>query len=100
MQLIEIIIQDEQGNLLKDSGINFAPILKEVYKIDDEKKSCALLWKINPYGDTTFKPSDLPLFISQLQSLEFSEENKNTVERVIKFLDEAGVNTEICFIGD
>jgi hypothetical protein len=100
MQHIGIILQNEESELLEDSHINFAPVLDEIYKIDDQKESSSLLWMINPYGDTTFNSIQIPIVISQLKALEFSEDNKEIVNKVIKFLGEAGLNEYICFLGD
>jgi ribulose 1,5-bisphosphate synthetase/thiazole synthase len=100
MQHIGIVLQDEKGALLKDSGINFASVLAEVYKIDDQKKSSALLWMINPYGNTIFNSIQVPLVVSQLRDLNFSEENKVIAGNVINFLNVAGLHQYICFTGD
>ena len=100
MQHIGISIKDESGNLLEELDINFALILEEIYKIDDQKKSSALLWMIDPYGDTVFNALQIPILISELKSLVFSDENRFFVEKIIEFLEKRNNHEYVYFIGD
>ena len=102
MQHIGITLNNEKGETLKESNINFAEILNVVYDQEDCKTNFQWLSTIDPYGDTIFNPLQTPIIVNELNSLSVLLD-KNLAEKVnnlVSFLKSINTHEYIKFIGD
>ena len=89
---------DEHGNVVKDSGLNFALVLN----ILGEKEKYQWLHTIDAYGDTLFNPLQTPFIISELEKLknELNQEMQNLITKFVELIKIIGMHQYIKFIGD
>lgn len=85
MAHIGCIIEDENGNCLIDSELNFAQIHKILWEIDPKKLAYPWLLTITPYGDSTFNILQRPYLLNELKKLSH-EVGKNIVKDIDSFI--------------
>ena len=98
MQHIGIQLNDENGQVIETSTVNFAEIMDSILKDADFKSKYPLVATIDPYGDTVFNVLQIPVVVKELESLPNS--NESTVKDVISFLSKSAAHLYIKFIGD
>jgi len=94
-QHIGMILEDEDGKLIKDSKLNFQDVLDKCDVSDNE-----WLGTIDEYGNTVFNNIQIPIIINELKELPVEEENYTLINKFIKFLEQAEDHEYIKFIGD
>lgn len=99
---ISMIIEDENGELIESSEINYANI-DCLLPGKDVSTKYPWLQTIDPYGDTTFNGLQTKNVISELKKL--AEENKNEevlINETISFISKIdyGSHVYVKFIGD
>ncbi|MES2668264.1 MAG: hypothetical protein V4644_01050 [Patescibacteria group bacterium] len=102
MQHIGILLENEQGDKIKSSNLNFADVLVWLFGIKEYQIKYPWLSTIDPYGNTVLNSLQVPLIINELKifSLEVDEETKKTIELVISFLQDTDQHHYIKLFGD
>lgn len=101
-QNISCYLEDENGKVVLNSGLNFANINKILWKVDKSKEKYQWLHTIDEYGYTTFNHLQVPLIISELTQLknDVDQELKNLITQFIEFISKTDRHQFIKFIGD
>lgn len=102
MQNIQINLEDERGNIIESSNINFAEIV-EVLRNYGTEQEYPWLWTIDPYGNTIFNVHQVPKATEELNSLSLKiKDNKMSgkTNEVINFMKKIEQHLYIKFIGD
>ena len=105
MQHIGIEIINEKGEIMKESELNFADIMRIVYQQPSYKEDYPFLATVDPYGYTYFNLQQLPTVVNELRKLEkkcSSKMEKEIIKKSIDFLDinHPEPHTYIKLIGD
>lgn len=103
MQHIALNLINEKNELIQRSEINFVPVMKMMWSIEDCEKNYPFLVGIDPYGHTYFNVHQAPKVIEELKNLKkekmFEAAIKETDDS-IKFLKKVEQHTFVNFIGD
>ncbi len=102
MQYIPIQLQNEDGELVEKSDVNFVYAIAALWKRGSEKEY-PWLWAIDPYGDTTFNVHQAPKVIEELNRLLPKVEDptaKEAIQKTIDFMGKIEQHLYIKFIGD
>lgn len=101
-QDISCFLEDENGKIILDSGLNFVPIKEYLWKIDKLKKQYNWLHTIDEYWDTVFNKIQAPIVISELKKLiNNSDKNlQNLIVNFIKFISKISTHKYIKFYWD
>ncbi|MBX4186877.1 MAG: hypothetical protein KW802_01280 [Candidatus Doudnabacteria bacterium] len=101
MQHIGLHLEDEKGNLIERSKINFGDIINS---LDEKSKSLyPWLWSIDPYGHTTFNLYQIPHVITELKQLSLelkNEELKLLINEATEFIAKTEQHIYTKLIGD
>jgi hypothetical protein len=103
MAHIGCVIEDENGNLLIESDLNFADLNDILWDIDPKKKNYPWLLTIAPFADTTFNVLQRPYIIDELKRLSFEVDNAlaKEIDAFITFIASVeSAHEYIKFIGD
>ena len=102
MQLIDIILEDENGQLLEKCKINFNDVYSEYQNL--KNVNLFFLSTVDPVGNTMFNRLQVPKVIAEMQELRAMVNKKisNDIDEVVLFLKkiENEVHTYIKFVGD
>ena len=102
MQNIEINLENENGQIVEKSNINFSDIIEALWKHGNEKEY-PWLWTIDPYGHTIFNVHQVPKITEELNNLSLKVKDKNTLEElkeIVNFMKKTEQHLYIKFIGD
>lgn len=102
MQNIQINLENENGQSIEKSNINFADIIAVLWKYGNEKEY-PWLWTIDPYGDTVFNIHQIPKITEELSTLSLKVKDKKIVDEIkdtIDFIKKIEQHLYIKFIGD
>ena len=99
MQHIGVHIQDKDGKTVQESTINFAEVMKTLYKVPDHKSKYPLLASIDPYDDTIFNALQSTKLVEELKQLG-QKENTTVISDSISLLEKVGQFQYIEFFGD
>lgn len=103
MQHIKLDIMDEREEITKESTINFAPLLKAFWAIEDGKNKLPLLMGIDPYGNTYFNVHQTQGVINELELFRNEEVAKPLLIEIndtVNFLKLVEQHSFAKFIGD
>ncbi len=94
-------LEDEQGKLIRDSGLNFADINGVLWDIDPKKEKYVWLCSIDQFGDTVFNYLQSPIVIAELEKLknEVDQKMQNLINKFIEFIKTIDADY-IRFVGD
>jgi hypothetical protein len=101
-QNISCMLKDEQGEILKNSELNFAVLNQALWQVDKNKEKYKWLHTIDEYGDTIFNHLQAPIIIAELEQLktEVRQELQNLITEFIKFISQINTHQYIKFCGD
>lgn len=99
-QVVEIELQNEKGETIEKSPINFVEF---IYSADYPILSKEYPWlaTIDPFGDTVFNVLQIPNLVKDLEKLSTENTEKiSTLKEVIAFIKKIDTHLYIKFIGD
>lgn len=101
-QHISCYFEDEDGKMIKDSGLNFADLDRILWGVDKNKEKYKWLHTIDEYGCTAFNHLQVPFVISELQQLktEVGQDLQNLISQFIEFISQIDIQQFIRFDGD
>lgn len=101
-QHIGCILEGEEGRLLQDSGLNFAPINSILWQFDAKKKKYPWLHTIDEYCNTIFNPLQIPYLVEEFKTLnnEAGRDDQILILQFIDFISKVKTHQYIKFIGD
>ena len=102
-QHIGIIKINERGEMLERLEINFADVVNVLEEIDSYKDKYPWIGTIDPYGDTIFNRVQIPFVIKDLKKLQKGVReliSKDSIDKLISFLEKFDIHEYIKFIGD
>lgn len=103
MQVINVRVENEKGEVLRTSPVNFADILIHVWEVPEYKSELQFLAGIDPYGHTLFNVQQVPYLLrdlGKLYNLSSDENVKVLMVKVNQFLNEVEQHDYVRFIGD
>ncbi len=98
--VVDIELQNEKGETIEKSPINFVEFL---YFVDYSilNKEYPWLATIDPFGNTIFNVLQIPNLVKDLEKLSNENAEKtSTIKEVITFLKKIDTHLYIKFIGD
>ncbi|MEK7535960.1 MAG: hypothetical protein AAB590_03030 [Patescibacteria group bacterium] len=105
MQNISLHLEDERGNVIERTNINFANIILVLESIEAYTKKYPWLSSIDPYGYTVFNTRQAPKLIGELKKLKEDIQRQDVllddvVDNTISFLIKVAQHSYARFIGD
>lgn len=96
------MLEDEQGNMLKDSALNFASVHQVLAQVDTNKEKYKWLHTIDEYGNSTFNHLQIPIIIAELEQLEneVGQDLQHVFKECINFMSLVHTHQYITFYGD
>lgn len=101
-QNISCLLENERGEILKNSELNFAALHQALWQADKSKEKYKWLHTIDEYGDTIFNHLQIPIIIAELEQLktEVRQDLQNLITELIKFISQIDTHKYIKFYGD